>query len=139
VSPETLRRQNLEARARRAREERERLAKQEEDRREQERRDYEYAQFLRRQEEEARRIQAEIARAAAASSSQHPIASSSASLLVPGMTQERLIALAKGFIESSRIPPPIDITYLTPQQRQAQQGIVPQARLPFGPFGLNRI
>jgi hypothetical protein len=58
MSPETLRRQNLEARARRAREERERLAKQEEDRREQERRDYEYAQFLRRQEEEARRIQA---------------------------------------------------------------------------------
>jgi hypothetical protein len=117
MSPETLRRQNLEARARRAREERERLAKQEEDRREQERRDYEYAQFLRRQEEEARRDTGWMAQAAAASSPQHPIASSSASLLVPGMTQERLIALAKGFDRISQGFLPLSIFHTLPHSR----------------------
>ena len=53
ISPQTLARMNLQTRVRRRMEEAER---DEEERREQERRDYEYAQFLRRQQEEERRI-----------------------------------------------------------------------------------
>ena len=63
-SPE-LRRRNLEARLRKAIEENEKAARQEAERKEQEKRDYEYAQFLKRQEEEARRIQVQLAQTTA--------------------------------------------------------------------------
>ena len=130
-SPE-LRRRNLEARVRKAREEREKLLREEEAKREQERRDYEYAQFLRQQEEEARRIQAEMAQAAAMASSSHPVATATASTLVPGISDEQLQTMVKGFVAAYNNPltPPINITYLTPEQRLAQQGIVPRV----GPF-----
>jgi len=140
ISSPELRRRNLEARVRKAREENEKVARQEAERKEQEKRDYEYAQFLKRQEEEARRIQVQLAQATAAASSAHPVAVAGSSL-VPGISQEQLQAMVKGFVAAYNNPPPtppINITYLTPQQRQAQQGIVPRVS-PFGstPFRLS--
>jgi hypothetical protein len=135
TSPETLARMNLQARVRR------RLAQaemEERERREQEQRDYEYAQFLRRQQEEERRIAQEIARATAASSSTHPTASSSALATAPraqfpadlGGATLKPEQIRRLYAAISGEDPQLDIKYFTPptsqQARDVRQGIVPQ-------------